>query len=602
MSDSDKRDRTGKKRAKPVWLKIAAVVAVLGMAYWLWPTRGDGGYSGATFTAQRGPLEVTVLEGGTIEALESQEIKSEVQGETRILNIVEEGYFVTAEDVANGKVLVELDASRLLEQQTQQELQYQNALAGLTESREQLEIQINQNASDITAAELASKFALMDMSKYLGERVSLEIAEKLESTIEFLLDPVQAAGEQELLPLNGRPADDMGEDSVIAPFPGSDEEPLEVMPIPMPDIDYTQYADPEILGDGQARQLLRERENSLTLAMEEVGLAQTQLEGTRRLYEKDFVTKNDLENDEMRLKRQRINVEAAETEQDIFIRYEFPKEAERLVSDYVESLRKLERAKKLAVSRLAQVRAKLRSAEAQYNLQRQKRQEIADQIEACTIRAERSGLVIYGSSASGSMRDTNLIEEGAGVRERQVIIVIPDTSRMAVNVKVHESSVNKLSTGMRARVTLDAFPEDVLSGEVVRIAVLPDAQNRWLNPDLKVYTTKVAIDGTYDWVKPGVTAQAEIIVEQLDDVVYVPIQAIQVQGRQRFLHVGSLTGSEMRPVVTGLHNDAFIEIREGIEPGETVLLRAPVSRRDGESEDRDEPRDEEAPDQPVAAV
>ena len=47
---------------------------------------------------------------------------------------------------------------------------------------------------------------------------------------------------------------------------------------------------------------------------------------------------------------------------------------------------------------------------------------------------------------------------------------------------------------------VDAYPKEQLTGSVERIAVLPDAQNRWLNPDLKVYSTKINIDGEYDWL------------------------------------------------------------------------------------------------------
>jgi len=53
--------------------------------------------------------------------------------------------------------------------------------------------------------------------------------------------------------------------------------------------------------------------------------------------------------------------------------------------------------------------------------------------------------------------------------------------------------------------------------------VLPDSQNRWLNPDLKVYLTTITIDGTHDWVKPGMSAKVEILVDRLADVVYVPV-------------------------------------------------------------------------------
>ncbi len=129
------------------------------------------GTKAPTFAARRGPLEINVLEGGSLQALESQEVKCEVrvgyQG-TKILQIVDEGYLVTEDDVKNGKVLVKLDSSDLEKQIAQQEIQYQQAVASLIDAQQNYEIQLNQNQSDIKAAEQKARFARMDFDKYPG--------------------------------------------------------------------------------------------------------------------------------------------------------------------------------------------------------------------------------------------------------------------------------------------------------------------------------------------------------------------------------------------------------------------------------------------------
>ena len=124
-------------RRQPLWRQIAAVV-VLVLIAWLALRSGTGaGPQVPTFAARRGALEINVLEGGSLQALESQEVKCEVrvgnQG-TKILKIVEEGYLVTEDDVKNKKELVELDSSELQKQIAQQELQYQQAVASLIKS------------------------------------------------------------------------------------------------------------------------------------------------------------------------------------------------------------------------------------------------------------------------------------------------------------------------------------------------------------------------------------------------------------------------------------------------------------------------------------
>src|SRR5438046_3053032 len=111
-----------------------------------------------------------------------QEIKCEVRvvyQRNKILKIVEEGYQVTDEDLKTNKVLVELDSSELQKQIVQQEIQYQSALASLTDAQQNYEIQLGQNDSDIKAAEQKSRFARMDFDKFLGDTITEQIIAKV---------------------------------------------------------------------------------------------------------------------------------------------------------------------------------------------------------------------------------------------------------------------------------------------------------------------------------------------------------------------------------------------------------------------------------------
>jgi len=174
------------------------------------------------------------------------------------------------------------------------------------------------------------------------------------------------------------------------------------------------------------------------------------------------------------------------------------------------------------------------------------------------------------------------IREGATVRERQSIITIPDMLKMSVKVKIHETYIKKIAKGQRARITVDAFPDKVLEGEVIKVGVLPDSQNRWMNPDLKVYLTTIAIQGVQDWLKPGMSAKVEVVVKQLPEVVYVPMQAVTTTEGKRYCYVANGADQERREVEVGDFNDEFIEIKSGIKEGEKVCLKAPEDSDGGE--------------------
>ncbi|NIA12864.1 MAG: HlyD family efflux transporter periplasmic adaptor subunit [Nitrospiraceae bacterium] len=588
------------RRSRWRWLwRVGAVGVLLAILVYYFRPGEETEVRGTTFVARRGPLRITILEGGTVEALESQQIKSEVKGQTKILAIVEEGYMVTEQDVADGKILVELDSTDLLERQIAQELDYQNALAAFTEATEAFDIQLNQNRSDITSAELAVKFAGMDFAKYLGAKGAAEILALLPKPVEEkrpLETPEEAAE---------APGDDGGAENGDAIVVGnenaapaaesvSDTEAVLLAEIIVdgssearPEIDFQTYADAALLGDGEAGQRLRKLDDDLVLSEQELKLAKTTLEGTERLAAREFVTKNDLETEQLKVRRNEISFQSAETSRVLFIRYEFPKQAEKLLSDCEEAVRKLQRAKKLAVSKLAQARAKLKSSEARYVLQAKKRKELVEQIEKCKIPAERPGLVVYGSGDNRYYRSQEQIEEGATVRERQGIITIPDMTQMAVKVKIHESAIKRIEKGQRATVTIDAYAEQRLEGEVIKVGVLPDSSNRWMNPDVKVYETVVTIDGVHDWLKPGMSAEVEILVEELPDVLYVPIQAVAPRNGDRVVYLAGLVKPDARVVETGEYNDEFIEVKNGLSEGDEVLLRAPISTEEAEGQSND---------------
>ena len=201
--------------------------------------------------------------------------------------------------------------------------------------------------------------------------------------------------------------------------------------------------------------------------MKEEGQAKANLEGTRRLFDKGFVTKIDLEKDEIANENNRLKVQTAVTARDLFLKYEFRKTAEESLSKYAEAVRELARARKAAISKLAQAEAKLKSAQGQYNIQTRQRKELYEQQDKCTITAKRPGLVVYGGGGDEDYYGGGeQVREGASVRERQAIITIPDMTKMSVRVKIHESYIKKVKKGQRARITVDAFPDTVLDGEV----------------------------------------------------------------------------------------------------------------------------------------
>jgi len=148
-------------------------------------------------------------------------------------------------------------------------------------------------------------------------------------------------------------------------------------------------------------------------------------------------------------------------------------------------------------------------------------------------------------------------------------------ARLAVDVDIHESHIKKIKSGQSARVTVDAVPGRELFGKVTKVAVLPDSNASRYNPSLKVYPATIEIEGEHDWLKPGMTAKVEIIVNQLADVLYIPVQAVFFENDAHFVHVQQDGVPVKKRIDIGEHNDQFIEVRTGIDAGDVVWLSMP---------------------------
>ena len=226
-------------------------------------------------------------------------------------------------------------------------------------------------------------------------------------------------------------------------------------------------------------------------------------------------------------------------------------------------------------SELAQAQARLESTEASFNLQKSHVAKLERQIAACIIRAPSPGIVIYGSSSDWYQRREDPIEVGDMVRRGQKIFTIPNSNVMGVELRVHESSVNKVMPGQDVTVTVEAHPDLTFRAKVVKVAPLPDPQHGWLDPGVKVYTTYVMIEGSHEVLKPGMSAKVEILVEQLRNVKIVPVQVVENRAGKKFCYVATDSGPAEREVITGAFNNTFVEIVSGLEVGDKVLLSPP---------------------------
>ena len=472
-------------------LAVGAIAALFG-----WRTaKGSSAGDLPTFIVKRGPLVISVPESGTIKPRDQVILKSEVEGKATILYLIKEGTVVKQKEL-----LVELDASQLLDQKIDQQIMVQNAEAAFIKASEDLAVAENQAKSDVDKATLTLEFAGQDLKKYL---------------------------------------------------------------------------------EGDYPNKLKDTEAQITFAKAQLTRAQEKLKWSTRLSEEKYISQTELQTDQLDEMKTKLDLDVAQNNLRLLQDYTYKRQVAQFESDVNQAGMALERTQRKARADVVQAQALLKAKESEYGRQQDKLKKTEKNIEKATIRAPVDGVVVYATSVRsggfrGGMQQAPL-DEGQDVVERQELIYLPTALSVKAEIKVHESSLQKIKLGLPVRVTVDAVPGKTFIGQVGSIAPLPDAESSFFNPDLKVYTTNIYLDSDGNSLRTGMSCRAEIIVEQYEDAIYVPVQAVLRVGRQPTVYVVNGKTFAPREVEIGLDNGRMVRIVKGLQENEVVLLSPPLA-------------------------
>ncbi len=294
--------------------------------------------------------------------------------------------------------------------------------------------------------------------------------------------------------------------------------------------------------DGTYHKDMQLAEGQITIALENLRSAENALTFTERMTRKGFATPLQLEADKFAVQRAKLDLEAAQT-------------AKRVLEEftYKKTLTGLQAAAEAA-------KARMESEKAAFALEESRLKKLEAQLEKCIIRAPQSGMVVYANESDRRGGGGVQIEEGTAVRENQTLVRLPDLSKMQVKVRVHETKIDQLRVGMPAKIRV--FDQQ-FDGKVIAVATQPESSS-WYSANIKEYATIVSVNGSPEGLKPGMTAEVEIFIADLPDVLAVPVSAVVAQGDKYYSWVENGHGREQRIVAVGRTNDKFIEIKEGI--------------------------------------
>jgi HlyD family secretion protein len=341
--------------------------------------------------------------------------------------------------------------------------------------------------------------------------------------------------------------------------------------------------------EGERDSELERARQAIDLAKEEEARAKDQFLWSAKLAEKGFLTSTELEADRIKHHRAEVDLAQAERDLDLLERFQMPRQEAELRGALEEAERELERVQLQAKARIVDFEADVRTSSATFELEKEKLARVESQIDRARMRAPRNGLVVYAQRD----HDESPIQEGLEVRERQEILSIPSTDSMIAQAKLHESVLKQIKLGQTCTIDVEALPGQRFQGRVSFVAILPDQNSWWANPNMRVYRVDVAITSKNEQMRPGMSCAIEILADELPDALYVPVQAVfrTRQGNVSFVARGG--SIEPRSVTVGRYNALWVQILDGLEEGETVLLTRPTGFEASAEPEVEEPEDVE---------
>lgn len=498
-------------------------------------------------------LQLTIVERGQLESADNRDVICKVKAgnkgstvATTIKWVIDDG-----SPVKQGQLIVELDDSGLQEQLKSQRIARDKASSDFIKAEEDYKILLSQNNSDIEVAKTDLEIAKLNLEKYL---------------------------------------------------------------------------------DGDYPQALKLVLGNIKNAESDRDMQQDRSAWAERMVKKGYMTASQAQAELSRLESYDITLKKAQEELRVLNNFTKKLMETDFRSKLEEKKRALERVQLQAKAKEVQAEALRKSTKSVYQQEQSHFDEIEEEIRKCRIYAPQDGMVVYfvpENTRYGSGSRQTTIAQGEPVVEGQKLIRIPDLKHMLVNTKVHEAMVSKVKGedwkltgfgdsirtvltatpdaltnllagfafteireqyrdkeqqqifgGQKARIRVDAFPERILQGHVKSVATVA-GQMDWISADVKTYQTMVAIDEPVERLKPQMSAEVTIIIEdQLEKVLAVPLQAIfgsVEMGGQRKCFVMNTDGqAEERDIEVGLSNDKMAEIKTGLQEGDQVVLNPRV--------------------------
>lgn len=277
------------------------------------------------------------------------------------------------------------------------------------------------------------------------------------------------------------------------------------------------------------------------------------------------------------LSQARFNLEALEyqlEERELAVEqsaYESPSVQRQAQIQLEQTRRQLQQEKENYVTRVKQQEARIRELETELIEEQRDYERVRNLLNEFTIYAPENGMVIYARSFGGQK-----VTVGSNVSAFDPVIAeLPDFSVMESLTYINEVDIQKVKVGQTVAIGLDAIPEKRLTGVVTSVANIGEQRQ---NSDSKVFEVVIVINEADSTLRPSMTTSNLISVEKLDNVIYAPLETVFESDSVKVVYKDSPLGLVKQQVILGSFNENDVVIREGVEPGDRLLMSMPTGQ------------------------
>lgn len=195
------------------------------------------------------------------------------------------------------------------------------------------------------------------------------------------------------------------------------------------------------------------------------------------------------------------------------------------------------------------------------------------EVDMMTLVVPNKGLVVYGTNWANGQRKFAVGDTPWG---GSTIIHLPDLSAMESITQVNEVDVSKVKVGQEVSVKLDAFQDSSFTGKIGNVASL--GKDKEGDSQIKVFEISVDINERSDILKPGMTTSNKIIMNEIADVLFIPIEAVFERDGEKVVFVKHGSSFEPQKVELGEKGEDYIVVNSGVVAGDEVALLDPYDQ------------------------